>query len=45
MAEIVFTMELRGKGVPVEGRENTFHVETAGTGPAVRALGLSLRWC
>lgn len=33
MAEIVFAMELRGKGVPVEGRENTFHVETAGTGP------------
>ena len=33
MAEIVFAMELRGKGVPVGGRENTFHVETSGTGP------------
>lgn len=33
MAEIVFAMELRGKGVPVEGRENTFHAETSGTGP------------
>ncbi len=33
MAEIVFSMELKGKGVPVEGRENTFHVETSGTGP------------
>ena len=34
MAEIVFSMELRGNGVPVEGRENTFHAETSGTGPA-----------
>ena len=33
MAEIVFAMELRGKGVPVAGRENTFHAETSGTGP------------
>jgi len=33
MAEIVFAMELIGKGVPVEGRERTFHAETTGTGP------------
>ncbi len=33
MAEIVFATESRGKGVPVEGRENTFHVESSGTGP------------
>ena len=33
MAEIVFAMELRGKGVPVEGCENTFHAETTGIGP------------
>ena len=32
MAEIVFWMRLRGMGVPVGGRENTFHAETAGTG-------------
>ena len=32
MAEIVFAMELRGKAAPVEGRENTFHAETSGTG-------------
>ena len=31
MAEIVFAMELRGKAVPVEGRENTFHAATSGT--------------
>lgn len=33
MAEIVFSMELKGKGVPVEGKENTFHAETSGVGP------------
>ena len=33
MAEIVFAMELKGKGVPVEGKDNAFHVETSGTGP------------
>ena len=33
MPEIVFAMELRGKGVPVEGLENTFHAETSGTCP------------
>ncbi|MCH7841312.1 MAG: hypothetical protein IID01_00945 [Chloroflexi bacterium] len=33
MAEFVFATETRGKGVPVEGRENTFHVECSGTGP------------
>ena len=33
MTEIVFAMELRGKAAPVEGRENTFHAETSGTGP------------
>ena len=33
MAEIVSSMELTGKGMPVEGRENTFHVESSGTDP------------
>ena len=33
MAEIVFATETRGKGVPVEGKEGTFHVECSGTGP------------
>ena len=33
MAELVFATETRGKGVPVEGKENTFHVECSGTGP------------
>ena len=33
MAEFVFATETRGKGVPVDGRENTFHVECSGTGP------------
>ncbi len=33
MAELVFATETRGKGVPVDGRENTFHVECSGTGP------------
>ena len=33
MAEIVFSMQLQGKGVPVEGQEGTFHAETSGTGP------------
>ncbi len=32
MAEIVFATETRGKGVPVDGKENTFHVECSGTG-------------
>ena len=31
--EIIFSMELRGNAVPVEGRENTFHAETCGTEP------------
>ena len=33
MTEIVFATESRGKGVPVEGKEGTFHVESSGTGP------------
>ncbi len=33
MTEIVFATESRGKGVPVEGKEGTFHVECSGTGP------------
>ena len=33
MAEIVFSMELRGNAQPVEGKENTFHAQTTGTGP------------
>jgi hypothetical protein len=33
VAEIVSSMELTGKGMPVEGRENTFHVESSGTCP------------
>ena len=32
MVEIVFTEELRGKAVPVEGKENTFHAHTSGRG-------------
>ena len=32
MAEIVFAIEIRGKGMPVDGKENTFHVEGSGTG-------------
>ena len=31
-------MELRGKAAPVEGKENTFHAETSGTGPAGEAV-------
>ena len=38
MAEIVFAMELRGSGAPVEGRENTFHAETSGTGSQGEAV-------
>ena len=38
MAEIVFAIELRGRAVPVEGKENTFHAETSGTGPQGEAL-------
>ena len=33
MAEIVFAVELRGNATPVEGKENTFHAQTSGTGP------------
>ena len=32
MTEIVFTEELRGKAVPAEGKENTFHARTSGRG-------------
>jgi hypothetical protein len=38
MAEIVFAMELRGSAGPVEGKENTFHVHTSGTGPGGEAV-------
>ena len=38
MAEIVFTTESKGKGVPVDGKENTFHVECSGTGPKGEAV-------
>ena len=33
MAEIVFATETTGKGVPVEGRDGTYHVDSSGTGP------------
>ena len=33
MAEIVFATETTGKGVPVEGRDGTYDVESSGTGP------------
>ena len=32
MAEIVFSVELRGSAAPVEGKENTSRTETTGTG-------------
>jgi len=38
MAEIVFSMELKGKAAPVEGKDNTFHAETSGTGPGGEAV-------
>ena len=38
MADIVFAMELRGSAAPVEGRENTFHAETFGTGSQGEAV-------
>ncbi len=38
MAEIIFSMELRGKAAPIEGRENAFHAETSGTGPGGEAV-------
>lgn len=38
MAEIVFAMELRGNAAPVEGKENTFHAQTSGTGPRGEAV-------
>jgi hypothetical protein len=38
MAEIVFSMELRGSAAPVEGRENVFHAQTSGTGPGGQSV-------
>ena len=38
MAEIVFSMELKGSGATVEGKENFIHAENAGTGPKGEAV-------
>ena len=38
MAEFVFATESKGKGVPVDGRKNTFHVECSSTGPKGEAI-------
>ena len=38
MAKIVFATESKGKGVPVDGKENAFHVECSGTGPKGEAV-------
>ena len=33
MKDLVFAMELRGRAVPVEGKDNTLKARTAGRGP------------
>jgi len=33
MRDVVFAMELRGRAVPVEGRDNTLRARTGGRGP------------
>ncbi len=33
MRDLVFAMELRGRAVPVEGKDNTLKARTAGRGP------------
>ena len=38
MAQIVFSMELKGSGGPVEGKENFIHAENTGTGPKGEAV-------
>ena len=38
MAEIVFAMELKGSGAPVEGKENTIRANNSGTGPKGEAV-------
>lgn len=38
MAELVFATESKGKGVPLNGRDDAFHVECSGTGPKGEAV-------
>jgi hypothetical protein len=38
MAELVFATESKGKGVPVDGKDNALHVECSGTGPNGEAV-------
>ena len=38
MAEIVFSMELKGSAGPVEGKENTYRAKNSGTGPNGEAV-------